>query len=242
MPSLPKWLADTVENISKKHYHPVRVTHIDYLTPALKLVRFEGNLGHTRFSASNVVEFRVNDTDFRHYTPSRYDSEAGICEILFYLHNKGEGSKWAEKLEINDELKLMGPGGKMSFQPDFSTHFVFGDETSLGLMQCVSQTCNLLKHTFYAIAELQQNHLDWIKHIDTKDVSIVETTFDDPAKNTVQLIHENENFFQNKENTFFYLTGRAKSIQELRKYLILNGVSNKQIQTYPYWAEGKKGL
>lgn len=40
----------------------------------------------------------------------------------------------------------------------------------------------------------------------------------------------------------FYLTGNAKGIQAFRDKLINNGFSNKQTQTYPYWAEGKIGL
>jgi NADPH-dependent ferric siderophore reductase len=36
--------------------------------------------------------------------------------------------------------------------------------------------------------------------------------------------------------------GNAKSIQAFRKALREKGVSNKNIHTQPYWAEGKVGL
>ncbi len=40
----------------------------------------------------------------------------------------------------------------------------------------------------------------------------------------------------------FYLTGRARSIQAMRRYLLSRGVASGRIRCEPYWAEGKQGL
>ncbi|MEM6265765.1 MAG: oxidoreductase, partial [Bacteroidota bacterium] len=99
MPSLPKWLANTTEKLLKDQFHPVEVTGAALIAPELKRVTFSGNLSKTQFQPGQVIEFRINETDFRHYTPSVFDIEKGICEVLFYLHGKGPGSSWAANLK-----------------------------------------------------------------------------------------------------------------------------------------------
>ncbi|MEM9928273.1 MAG: hypothetical protein AAF840_00510, partial [Bacteroidota bacterium] len=44
------------------------------------------------------------------------------------------------------------------------------------------------------------------------------------------------------KDTAFYLTGRAASINVMRKVLIDLGVKSKWIQMYPYWSVRKPGL
>ncbi len=243
MPRVPKWLADTMEKVSSKYFHPVTVTHTEYYTPQLKLVRLEGELNFSGFVAANVVEFRVSDTDYRHYTPSLYDPEKKICEIIFYLHDQGVGSKWAENLKNGDTLKLMGPGGKMSYQPEYKKHFVFGDETSLGLMVCMEQAIRKNNQHYFGLAELNKEHLDWVQYLNFPETIAVESSFEHPAKPSVEWLNRSESVWgTDKKEICFYLTGRAKSIQQLRKNLIEKGIDSRQIKTYPYWAEGKKGL
>jgi len=232
-----------MEKVSGKYYHPVTVTHIEYFTPLLKLVRFEGEISRTNFIAANVVEFRVSETDYRHYTPSLYDAEKQVCEVIFYLHDQGPGSKWAEALRIGDSMKLIGPGGKMSYLPEYKRHVVFGDETALGLMICMEQAVVKNGQTFLGIAELESGHLDWIKYLNSEATKAVESSFENPAQPAVDLMSSQEQLYlKDLHSTCFYLTGRAKSIQQIKKFLTSKGVSSKQIKTYPYWAEGKKGL
>jgi len=243
MPSVPKWFADTLEKVTSKHYHPVTVTHTMYYTPELKLVRFEGEINSAVFVPANVVEFRVSDTEYRHYTPSLYDAESQVCEVIFYLHGKGIGSRWAENLKKGDSMKLMGPGGRMSYQPGFDRHFVFGDETSLGLMRCMANAAQQYDHAFFGLTELEEEHVDWVRYLDIRDVMTTGSSMANPAQPAIELIDRWEGpFWEKISTTCFYLTGRARSIQQLRQFLLLKGVGSRQIKTYPYWAEGKKGL
>ncbi|MGC4232647.1 MAG: siderophore-interacting protein [Niabella sp.] len=243
MPRMSKWLGDTMDAVFKNMYHPVQVTNTLNLSNGLKKVRFEGDLSKTKFTAGNVVEFRVTPTDYRHYTPSYFNSEKGICEIIFYLHNKGVGSDWANQLQTGDKVKLLGPGGKISYQHSFNSHLVFGDETSLGLMVCMREEARKNKHHFFTIAETAPAHTKWIDDFFPGYARTVESSFSSPASPAIQYL-EDEGFAIsiNIKHTCFYLTGRAKSIQAMRAWLLSKNVSMKQIKTEPYWAEGKKGL
>lgn len=243
MPRVPKWLGDTMDVVFKNMHHPVQVTNIHHLNNGFKKVRFEGDLSKTKFAAGNVVEFRVTPMDYRHYTPSHFNAEKGICEIIFYLHNKGVGSDWAGRLKTGDKVKLLAPGGKISYQSAFSNHLVFGDETSLGLIASIQAEAYKNNHTFFAIAESAPAHTKWIDAFFQGCAGAVEGSLASPAVSAIQYLEEKglENII-NKGHTFFYLTGRAKSIQAMRTWLLSKNVNMKHIKTEPYWAEGKKGL
>ncbi len=243
MPSIPKWLGDTMDVVFRHMYHPVVITDIHYLNEQLKRVRFEGDLSKTKFTAGNVVEFRVTPNDYRHYTPSHFNSGQGICEVIFYLHDKGVGSDWAKRLQKGDAVKLLGPGGKLSYTSSFTKHFVFGDETSLGLMACMRNEAHKNDQSFFALAEASIPHGEWANVFSIQPAVCVTSSFEDPAGPAIRFLNESEDEWTPAvKNTCFYLTGRAKSILAMRKYLLSRGADMKQIRTEPYWAEGKKGL
>lgn len=243
MPSVPKWLGDTMDAVFSKMYHPVTVTRVEYLNDQLKRVRFEGDLSGTKFRPGNVVEFRVTPTDYRHYTPGYFNAAQGVCDIIFYLHDKGVGSAWAKELQPGQTVKLLGPGGRLSYTPEFTNHFVFGDETSLSLIACLQAAAEIHSHSFFALMETEASHKEWITLFPRIPSACVVSSFENPAAAAIRFLNDSaEDWNTAISNTCYYLTGRAKSIQALRKYLTAKGVSMKQIKTEPYWAEGKKGL
>lgn len=240
MPKVPKWMANAMESLFSGSYHPVRVTAVNYLAGHLKKVRFEGDFSKLGkpFTPGNVIEFRVTDTEFRHYTPSFFDPDQGICDVLFYLHGKGPGSSWAEKIGVGDGTKLLGPGGKIKFDDQVSKHLCFGDETSLGLLKCMSDEASKRNHLCQSIAELDPAHAEWPGLLELKCITV--------SKDLLAVVQEAisriEAYRNDPADTAFYLTGNARSIQVIRKYLTDRGVPGRRIHTEPYWSEGKAGL
>ncbi|MEM6801930.1 MAG: siderophore-interacting protein [Bacteroidota bacterium] len=242
MPTVPKWLANGMEKVFSGMMNPVHVEEIEYVEKALKKVRFAGNLSSTKFTPGKVIEFRISDTEFRHYTPSFYDKEKGICEVLFYLHGYGPGSQWAANLKVGDEMKLMGPGGKMSYQYSASRHLFFGDESSLGLCKNMADEAEAKGHSYKCLLEVESDHKRWPELIEL-DAEILHKSTASPAQDAKTLIMDMQGGeWDAWKNAIYYLSGRAKSIQSLRKALIQKGVGSKQIISFPYWADGKKGL
>ena len=233
-----------MESLFSGSYHPVQVMMVEDLADGLRKVRFEGDFSKSKkeFIAGNVIEFRINDTEFRHYTPSYFNQETGVCEVWFYLHDKGPGSQWVTGLKPGHQLKLLGPGGKIKYDAKATCHVAFGDETSLGLFECLSAESRKQGLPFLGIAELDDDNRAWAK-IPDGDVASV------PKKNTekgINAIVELSKWLQARkpesETAAFYLTGNAKSIVALKKFLLDRGFKNAQIQTEPYWSEGKPGL
>ncbi|MDR7129564.1 NADPH-dependent ferric siderophore reductase [Algoriphagus sp. 4150] len=244
MPKVPKWMADAMQSLFSGMYHPVQVTATEELEERLRRVRFEGDFSGSKraFVPGNVIEFRVSDTEFRHYTPSYFDPKAGVCEVLFYLHGKGPGSKWVADLKVGETLNLLGPGGKIGYNASSQNHIAFGDETSLGSFACIEAEAKQQRHSFYSIAELDKENKHWPKALQL-ETTVVEKDKEMKAIETIRYLDGYlANYSREKASTTFYLTGNAKSISGVKKFLISRGFESKQIRTEPYWSEGKTGL
>lgn len=244
MPKIPKWMANAMESLFSGSYHTVEVAATKYLAKTFKHVRFQGDFSRVKkdFFPGNVIEFRVNDTQFRHYTPSHFDPKQGVCEVMFYLHDRGPGSRWADALAIGDTLKMIGPGGKMQLDRRASYHIVYGDETSIGLFKCFNDHFEHEPDRCICIADLPDNHRNWLELAQVRGVSATPYSLHRNDEAPMKFAYWFRDFTGEKSEITFYLTGNAKGIQNFRKYLLKNGFSKSQIHSDPYWSEGKCGL
>jgi|AGTN01.1.fsa_nt_gi Siderophore-interacting protein len=240
MPKTPKWLGNMSEKLYKSMYHSVTVSETEYLTPTLKRVRFNGDFSKVSFVAGNVIEFRITDTEFRHYTLSDFNQLGNYCETIFYLHGKGIGSRWANTLKTGDNIKLIGPGGSLKYKPEYARHVIFGDETCIGLMACMEKAIVANDQSLISIVEMNEKHEEW-EHFAGEYAVFVPASFDNPATSAIALMNRDD-FLHSTEDLFFYLTGRVKSIRAVKEFLITKGISLKQMKISAYWNEGKKGL
>ena len=241
MPRVPKWIGDAMENIFASKILPVTVTETEYLTPQIKRIRFEGDLAHAGFQAGYAVSFRVNDTDFRHYTPLAFNKEEGYCDIIFHLHGNGPGSLFADRLKTGDQVKMMAPGGKKMYREDSPLHFFSGDETALGLFLSISERVLERSGQYTGILEVETGAqlppslqlTPYILDRNSKDkATLVSGCLD-------EIRQDMGNLWQDMT---CYLAGNASSIQMVRKGLLARGVSSRNILTQAYWTEGKIGL
>lgn len=235
MLKIPKWLGDTMEVMFASLMREVTVEKVWFAAPELKGVRFSGDLQKTSFKPGDVIKCRVSETEFRNYTIAHFHQEEGIFEVFFYLHDKGPGSLWAAALQPGDVLRVWGPTGHIHYQPRSTHHFIFGDETSVGLTRALTEAA--LQHGQEASSLIEMAR-DWELPEET-----VAADMEAPAKHAISKVGTWLQVYEAVlPETTFYLTGRAKSIQAMRKYLKERGIASGRILTQPYWAEGKCGL
>ena len=238
MPSLPKWLADGLEKTFASMLHPVTVSQVEAVDQNLRRVTFAGNLSGCRYQPGNVIEFRVSERDMRHYTPSRFEPESGQCEVLFFLHGPAVGTEWVKSLQPGQEFKLMGPGGHLAYQPEARRHLIFGDESALGLACALARASAQAGQQVSCLFELEAAHAHWPELLGLPATVVAKSSAEPAAASLAAL----ETLLAEPADTAFYLSGRAQSIQRVLRLLKQKGVSRRQIQTEPYWADGKKGL
>jgi len=241
MPKLPSWLANTMEKVISNKIYQVEVVETKMLSNNLKCVTFKGNFSDARFVPGNEVLFRVNANEYRHYTLSGFDEANETCEVIFYLNNQGPGHSLAVNIQKGDHLKLIVDRAKVKYNEEANQHFFFGDETSLGLYESLGKKVMAEDVEYFGVLELQEENLNSVAQLKLL-IDTVPADANAPAKNAINWMENMHPIcWEMWQNATFYLTGRAKSVQEFKKYLKQRGVSFKQIITMPYWEIGKVG-
>jgi len=230
-----------MESVFSGQNKKVTVIDIAYLNPFIKKITFKGDLAGTRFKTGQAVFIRVNDTSFRNYTPSRWDSDAGTFDIVFHIHGNGPGSSYSSALALNDVISIGLPRGFNFYKKEYDYHFFFGDETTIGIFESLKDVIEANGQNYIGILELNKDTLnDTIK---TKCVLDIVPYAAHKAEHAIAHLHSLPNaVWELWKNGVFYLLGNARSIQNFRKALKDRGVSSRNIVTQPFWVEGKTGL
>lgn len=244
MPKVPEWLGNTFDAVFSRMMHTVTVTGTEFPAQALKKIRFEGDFNRLKYSPGHAIAFRVDHTNYRNYTPSYFDAEKGICDVLFYLHNRGPGSRFAQNLQTGDTIRMIEPRGKTMYDETNKYHFFFGDETSLGLFNDLKNRINANNQNYLGILELDKSYQSLPEKLGLSLDVVSKATRQAPAAEAIDcLLNEfPEDIMELWTDAVFYLTGNAQSIQAFRKALLEKGIKSRNIRTQAYWAEGKTGL
>jgi NADPH-dependent ferric siderophore reductase len=241
MPRVPKWVANAMESVLSSQIRKVVVSRIIYLNPYIIKVTFEGNIEKIKFKPGQAIAIRVNETNFRNYTPSYWDGKEGVFEVIFHLHGKGPGSLYISALKLNDTVNIILPRGFDLYRQDYKYHFLFGDETTIGLFKNLQHMIEENDQEYIGILELNQSTLSF--KIDTNSGLEIVPLSNNKAQNAISLLEKlPEQVWELWRNGAFYLMGNGRSIQRFRNALREKGVNIKNIKTQPYWTEGKFGL
>lgn len=241
MPKLPSWLANTLEKLISNKIYQVTVTETKMLSTDVKSVTFKGEFFDANLITGNEVLFRVNANEYRHYTLSGFNRAEQTCSIIFYLNRRGPGFAFAVNIRKGDELRMIVDVAHVKYNEQSSQHFFFGDETSMGLYESLGKKAIEEDGEYFGILELQTANINSVNHLKLL-IDVVPSDLDEPAKNAITWMENmHPKCWEMWQNATFYLTGRAKSVQQFKKYLKQRGVNFRQIITMPYWEIGKVG-
>lgn len=240
MPSLPKWINDTVENVWSSKFKDCMVVDIKKITDELRCIRFAANLQDVPYEPAYAIGIRVSDRDFRNYSPFCFNREAGTFDVIFHTHDKSAaGSHFVSCLATGSPVKMLMPRGKRFFEPEARIHFSIGDETSLGSSISIKDAAEEANRTFICLHELEEPSALEILNL---------YGYHSPKKNIIRIMESLTDFLNEEKQSIynnkvvFYLTGNGNTMSVIRKFLKAKGVSPKCIRSQAYWIEGKKGL
>jgi len=240
MPSLPKWINDTLENVMSSKFKECTVIHTETVSKDLRLIRFSSDLEDVPFEPAYAIGIRVNERDYRNYSPFNFNKQAGTFEVIFHLHDTDSvGSSFVEQFSEGDTTKVLLPRGKRFFEVDAAIHFSIGDETSLGTSLSIKEAAEEIGGSFVCLHELEEpSALKTLElygyHAPKNDLQNIIEALNDFLKEEKQAIYNNE--------VVFYLTGNGNTMSIIRKFLKAKGLDSKCIRSQAYWLEGKKGL
>jgi len=241
MNSMPKIIGDFMELAFSSKICKVKVTDTKMLSKNIKRIRFKGHFPHINFKIGQAIIIRIDDTNYRNYTPSKWNSEKGTFEVIFHIHKNGPGSYFVENLKPDDQITVGMPRGFEFFKKEEKYQFFYGDETCISVFKSLKDEINANENNYLGILELDPDDMEVADKLGFS-VDIVPK-----SANKAEFAIETLNKLDAKiwdlwQNGQFYLMGNAKSIQAFRKVLKEKGVLNKKIYTQAYWAEGKIGL
>lgn len=239
MPRIAKWLGDAVETLMPSKMPLMTVAKITSINSAIKRIQFSGNLAGMNCKPGYAVLIRVNDTEFRNYTPSFYDAEKGILEIIFHLHGPAAGSHYINQLTVGDVVRISMPRGQKQYTASAKQYLIFGDETSLGMMLAFQYYLNKNQQQFQYYLELDEQNADVPRQLGLENYSIYskQNTFKDELWLKDLPIFGRADW----DEAYFILTGNVKSVQTFRKILKAHDIKGR-IFVKGYWLEGKTGL
>jgi NADPH-dependent ferric siderophore reductase len=174
----------------------------------------------------------------RTYTPIDWDAAAGRTRIVGYAHGDGPGSAWVRRVEPGAEGDLFGPRASLDTRRLTGALAVFGDETSIGL------ACALASHDrarsltcFFEVGD-EESARQVVAQLGLDAVTLVARRADDAH------LAEMEAALSAlvAAGASFVLTGKAGTVQRLRRSLTQQAVLATRIATKAYWAPGKTGL
>jgi NADPH-dependent ferric siderophore reductase len=239
MPRVAKWLGDTMEGLLGSKFPLMKVMEIAYINPAIKRIRFKGNLSGMNFQLGYAVIIRVNDTEYRNYSVSFSDVEHGILEIIFHLHGTAPGCVYMDSLTVGDHARISMPRGQKQYDPAVKKQLLFGDETSLGMAVAFQPYLKKNAHQFHFYFELEEANKNVPQLLGLENYTIFpknnhfrneQWISDLPVFKTADWLTAN-----------FILTGNVKSVQTFRRVLKTHHITGR-IFTAGFWLEGKTGL
>ncbi|WPO84269.1 hypothetical protein SD427_08015 [Chryseobacterium sp. JJR-5R] len=240
MPTAPKWINDTLEKLAPSMLRMVRVEHVTYLNPNIKIIRLKGNFSALHFTPGFTVSFRVSPTEMRHYTVFYVEPSARFIECIVHIHGNAPGANYINELQPGGEkIKLAVLGSDKQYDAKVKKQIIFGDETSLSLMLSFLPLLRQNGHDYQFFIELDEQNRNIPEQIGLDNCTVF-------SKNNIfrdqdqirQLPLFNDGGWSDAN---IVLTGNVRSLQNFRKVLKENSHRGK-IYAKGYWLEGKKGL
>jgi NADPH-dependent ferric siderophore reductase len=241
MARVPEWVANAMEHIFNGSIRKVQVSKITYESPCIVKMTFKGSFCNVNFKVGQAISIRVNETSYRNYTPSYWNSENGVFQVVFHLHGGGPGSNYISQLQINDTITVVLPRGFDVYRAEHKYHFLYGDETSIGLFESLQRVIEENGQEYIGILELNKESTE-LKTNGTLGLEIIDSSVEKAQKAIALLDKIPQRVWELWKDGAFYLIGNGRAIQKFRNALKDKGVKFKNIKTQPYWIEGKCGL
>ena len=232
------WLSRT---LARWLMRQAMVASVETLSDRFRLIGLEGEgLRAAAWRPGEKIQVKVGGgLTARTYTPISWDACVGSTSILAWLHGEGPGSAWVRSLAPGQACQFIGPRASLDIADLKPLFVLFGDETSFGL---ASSLAGLRPH-------------------DAKNAFLFEVTSADECAPVLGRLRVEASLFERRAgdthlegvetqieryaaaaDVRFVLTGKAQSIQRIRRTLKGAGVGSARIFAKAYWAPGKAGL
>lgn len=228
------WFGRTLGRFLFEHTKVVAVTPIG--ARFVKLVLEGPTLAAANFAPGDKVQVFVGDDGMRTYTPFEYDAAASRIALLVYVRDESPGSRFGRDAKVGDAVSFFGPRGSLALDAITGPALLVGDETSFALARSF-ETRHPEARTILEVDSAEES----VEVARALGLERVEFVVRDGA-HLDRIATKLASALRVAPYTSIVWSGRAKSIQALRRKLDVLAVSPRKHLSKAYWAEGRVGL
>lgn len=223
-------------------FRKATVSKIEALASDIRAISLAGDdLKAASWAPGHKIQIDVGGGINRTYTPVCW-SDTGETRIIAFSHGEGPGAGWASSVRPGDKCQFFGPRRSMDLRHlNVERPFFFGDETSLGLAQALSDSMDMPQDVtclFEMSAHPDPRSL--LLQLGLPEAAIVKRR---PADGHYQEIEARIGKIVAEIRPGAYvLSGRSASVQRVSRMLKGLGVEPALIRAKAHWATGKTGL
>jgi ferric-chelate reductase (NADPH) len=228
------------DSLKKLLFRELTVARVAQLSEHFERVDFVGEaLRGVRYAPGSKLQITFEGGP-RTYTPFHFDGARGSLSILIHLHGDGPSARWAKQVKEGERAFTFGPRSSLELSSATSPIALFGDETSFGLARALREAGGTsgLGFVFEVTHPVESRTV--LDGLELHDAELVERRGDDAQLSEVEarlrarLAHDG--------GTRLVLTGKAPSIQAIRKRLKAEPAVHASQLVKAYWSPGKRGL
>jgi NADPH-dependent ferric siderophore reductase len=239
MSVVPQFLTDALERV---FFRPAVVSTVTHLSGHFRLIEFAGeSLKGEKWIPGQKVQFHLGSLKSRTYTPISWNASEGTSQFIMFLHGNGPGSEWAESLKRDTPCNLMGPRSSLNFAAITEDSILFGDETSIAAAVALHRSRQGAQQDRYVfeVSSLVES-AEVLQRIGLPNAKLVKKTPDlSHLAEVEQALVDSASALATPK---WIMTGKAQSIQSLRKMFRDRQTNLTRLDTKAYWADGKTGL
>jgi NADPH-dependent ferric siderophore reductase len=219
---------------------PAHVVAVETLSAHFRLVDLEGEaIKDIAWSAGQKIQVAMGTgLTTRTYTPMSWNAQHGMMRLLTFAHGEGPGSQWAKGLQSGDTCQFLGPRRSLDLSGLVAPAVLFGDETSFGLAAALRDASQgPIATCLFEVSDAAEAGRG-LEAIGLGEATVIERLPEDMHIGAAEAALSR----LAGGGTPFILTGKASSIQRVRRALKAAGVGSSRIKVKAYWAPGKTGL
>lgn len=207
-----------------------KIVSNEQLSPHFHLLTIQGKSLKKEWIPGQKIQVQLKDDQMRSYTPSSWDSKAGVMQTLVYMHGKGPGALWARNAKAQSKVIILGPKKSLNIAPKTKTIIFFGDETTFGLAHAIKKNFPAIKFHFFMEAQDTTESSAILKRFDLEEALCV-------SLDKLSLLIPEIDRVYNTDAAFtkIILSGKQQSIVALRAQLYSLNIPASAISTKVYW-------
>jgi len=237
MSVLTETLADLASNALLR---TTRVTDVVQLAPQFVKIELQADsFRGTSWVPGAKLQMRPRRGTLllRTYTPTRWDADAGVTELIAFTHGEGPAADWFRHVAVDDVCEVFGPRRSIELNR-LSEDVVFvGDESSVGLACALRTITSKVRYVFEATDP--DGLRKALSDLGFGDGWSVAARTPDRA----ELLERAEQAVEATAGAFdLVVTGDAGTVHGIRRHSRRWPQTSRRVAGKAYWAPGRTGL